>query len=841
MADFFSLYRALIDNRYLLDTNVLTKSLNYLKQFGRMDTKVTQSWWQAIEKLKLHENTLDKVGKTLSFASFISSIGSITLSAIEAMNQEIAYQHLSLISESLKQMEGQGEYFPPDFKQALTELTQENDDLVNSSFISDFTENFYYEWEKNKDNVSEKGLSLFMGTAGKKIITTTLQKAGLSHVALPALAWSLSIQYSYHVIQSGRKGIDLFHRYVITTDTLFWLRKMRDYAYANQDTSYLSLNLLDATSQLYAYQLLEALLNTTPLKLMFWKLGTRKLALSEITSTQEELKNLFPGIPPKMITWEKTFGGSEDDWAYSLIQTSDGGYAVTGNTKSKDGVGDFWLLRLDEEGNRNWDKTYGGNSLDRAYSLIQTSEGGYAIAGLTFSKGAGESDFWIIKLDREGNMIWDKTFGGSEDDWAFSLIQTTDGGYAVAGYSVYEDKRNVDVSVIKMDHEGNIVWDKTFGGSDDDRAYSLIQTSDGGYAVAGFTDSKGAGKDDFWVIKLDSKGNIVWDKTYGGSNDDYAYSLIQTTDGCYVIAGESRGDAWVIKLDSLGDLLWDKTYDETDVAYSLIQTYDGGYTVAGWTRSKGVGGRDAWIIKLDNQGNLLWEKIYGGSDDDWAWSIIQTNDKGYAVAGWTNSKGAGSDDVWVIKLDEQGNLGESSEEESQLFIPEETSKEDATLNKTYALRDTGPAGGLIFYDKGSYSDGWQYLESAPASTEWISKQWGSNGTMIGGTETGIGTGQRNTTIIVTWLNSHSETDRAAQLCDALVYGGYSDWFLPSTDELNLMYENLEVDSVGGFADGNYWSSSEYDADFAWSQFFYDGCQGISTKSINTRVRAVRAF
>lgn len=406
MGDFFSLYRALIDNRYLLDNNVLTKSLNYLKQFGRMDTKITKSWWQAIEKLKLHQNTLDKVGKTLSFTSFISSVGSITLSAMEAMNQEIAYQHVLLISETLKEMEGQVEYFNPDFKSALRELTKENDDLINTSFISDFTKNFYYEWEKNKDNVTEKGLSLFMDTTGKKIITTTLQKAGLSHAALPALAWSLSIQFSYHIIQSGLKGIDLFNRYIITSDTLFWLRKMRDYQYANHNTShYLSLNLLDATSQLYAYQLLESLMNTTPQKLMFWRLGTRKLILAEIASTQEELKKLFPSISPKMLTWEKTYGGSEDDWASSIIQTSDGCYIIAGETYSK-GIGksDAWILKLDNQGNLLWEKTYGGSNGDEAWIIIQTIDGGYALAGATSSKGAGEEDLWLIKLDENGNL-----------------------------------------------------------------------------------------------------------------------------------------------------------------------------------------------------------------------------------------------------------------------------------------------------------------------------------------------------------------------------------------------------------------------------------------------------
>jgi uncharacterized repeat protein (TIGR02543 family) len=159
-----------------------------------------------------------------------------------------------------------------------------------------------------------------------------------------------------------------------------------------------------------------------------------------------------------------------------------------------------------------------------------------------------------------------------------------------------------------------------------------------------------------------------------------------------------------------------------------------------------------------------------------------------------------------------------------------------------AITATGPAGGLIFYDKGSVSYGWRYLEAAPVSTEWTDKEWGSFETLIGGTETGIGTGQSNTTIIVNWLNSHSETGCAAQVCDALVYGGYSDWFLPSKDELNLMYTNLKVAGVGGFVAHFYWSSSEYSAIYAWIQNFNDGGQGNYGKFANSLwVRAVRAF
>ena len=233
------------------------------------------------------------------------------------------------------------------------------------------------------------------------------------------------------------------------------------------------------------------------------------------------------------LTWNRSFGGSAVDRAYSLIQTTDGGYAVAGFTRSYGAGGaDFWLIKLDRQGNKVWDKTFGGSAADEAYSLIQTTDGGYAVAGRTVSYGAGGGDFWLIRLDRQGNKVWDKTFGGSKYEWAYSLIQTTDGGYAVAGVTRSYGEGKEDFWVIKLDSRGNKVWDKTFGGSKNDRAYSLIQTTDGGYAVAGITYSyRGASDDDFWVIKLDSKGNEVWDKTFDGSKYDKVNSLIQTNDG----------------------------------------------------------------------------------------------------------------------------------------------------------------------------------------------------------------------------------------------------------------------------------------------------------------------
>jgi hypothetical protein len=182
--------------------------------------------------------------------------------------------------------------------------------------------------------------------------------------------------------------------------------------------------------------------------------------------------------------------------------------------------------------------------------------------------------------------------------------------------------------------------------------------------------------------------------------------------------------------------------------------------------------------------------------------------------------------------------GEGGEDSESINIVVTESEESSGI---YALRDIGPAGGWIFYDKGYYSNGWQYLEAAPASTEWPANLWSSQEILIGGTGTGIGTGQSNTAIIVTWLNNHSETGKAAQLCDALVYGGYSDWFLPSKDELNLMYTNLKVYGVSGFESDGYWSSSEFYAYSAWNHHFNVDSQYNYNKNLSRRVRAVRAF
>ena len=367
--------------------------------------------------------------------------------------------------------------------------------------------------------------------------------------------------------------------------------------------------------------------------------------------------------------WDTTFGGRDRDIAYSIVQTRDGGYAVAGLNKphhpksNRASSYDMWVVKLDANGNKQWDKTFGGSDFDIAYSIVQTADGGYAVAGYTDSKGAGKSDMWVVKLDANGNKQWDKTFGGSYDDYANSIVQTADGGYAVAG-STWSRGAGKSDRVVKLDANGNKQWDKTFGGSYWYEADSIVQTADGGYAVAGDTSSKGAGKSDMWVVKLDANGNKQWDKTFGGSDSDSADSIVQTADGGYAVAGytESKGagqsDMWVVKLDANGNKQWDKTFggSYSDEADSIVQTADGGYAVAGWTLSKGAGSYDMWVVKLDGNGYKQWDKTFGGSYSDEAHSIVQTSDGGYAVAGRTRSKGAGDYDMWVIKLDKDGNL-----------------------------------------------------------------------------------------------------------------------------------------------------------------------------------------
>jgi len=317
---------------------------------------------------------------------------------------------------------------------------------------------------------------------------------------------------------------------------------------------------------------------------------------------------------PPATEWTRTYGGANDEGGgtgyegNSVVQTCDGGYAIAGYTSSF-GAGnwDVYLVKTDWTGNMQWNKTYGGANDDYACSVVQTCDGGYAIAGATRSFGAGNWDSWLVKTDAVGNMQWNQTYGGTRGDSTYSIVQTYDNGYVLAGGVDSFGAGSSDFWLIKTDANGNVMWNRTYGGARDDDAFSVIQACDGGYALAGKTTSFNAGSDDdFWLVKTNSTGHEQWNKTYGGQDQEYAYSVVQTSDGGYALAGytESFGaglkDFWLVKTDSVGSMQWNGIYGDTneDDANWVVQTEDEGYALTGATKSFGTGGWDFWLIKL---------------------------------------------------------------------------------------------------------------------------------------------------------------------------------------------------------------------------------------------------
>jgi len=377
--------------------------------------------------------------------------------------------------------------------------------------------------------------------------------------------------------------------------------------------------------------------------------------------------------------WTRTYGRTDYNVGYSVQQTTDGGYIVAGKTS-----GDVYLIKTNSSGDTLWTRTYGDGGVydDYGYSVQQTTDGGYIVAGYTESYGAGLYDVYLIKTDSLGDTLWKRTYGGVENNYyGNSVQQTTDGGYIVAGYTdSYDVGLGLEgVYLIKTDSLGDTLWTRTYGGKSGvfgSYGESVQQTTDGGYIVAGWTDCDpyGLGLYDVYLIKTDSLGDTLWTRTYGGGNWDFGKSVQQTSDGGYIVAGYTDsygagvGDVYLIKTNSLGDTLWTRTYGGTnfDEGYSVQQTTDGGYIVAGYTESYGAGENDIYLIKTNASGNTLWTKTYGGTGYDAGYSVQQTTDGGYIVAGETRPYGADYWDVYLIKLKPEGS-GIEEEITSGLF------------------------------------------------------------------------------------------------------------------------------------------------------------------------------
>jgi hypothetical protein len=401
------------------------------------------------------------------------------------------------------------------------------------------------------------------------------------------------------------------------------------------------------------------------------------------------------------LEYVKTFGGSGEDEATAILQTSDGSYMVFGSTRSNDGDitdkagidADYWLLKLSSEGELIWSKTYGGSEDDKGSRISKTNDGGYLLSGYSTSNDGdvsgneGFHDYWIVKVNSEGAIQWDLNFGFPGSDQAHDAFQTTDGGYFITGFfdvsacgvdlcpgdDLWDGQDPVESKngqhgvgeywAIKLDGNGTKQWRRYFGGSNNDRSYDALQTADGGFLMVGasesadfdITDDKGSY--DYWAVRITETGGLVWTKSFGGSEIDVGYAVSRSNDGNYILVGDSRSedkdvtnplgnaDAWAVKFSDDGNLIWQKNYggDQFESGRSIVPMSDGNYLIAGSTRSANGditvnrGQNDAWIYKINEQGALVFQISAGGSSLDFATAALETPDNKIVAVGNTES------------------------------------------------------------------------------------------------------------------------------------------------------------------------------------------------------------
>ncbi len=360
----------------------------------------------------------------------------------------------------------------------------------------------------------------------------------------------------------------------------------------------------------------------------------------------------------------KAVGGESHDLGYSVAQTNDGGYIVAGNSQSYGGLdSDVLIVKFDSNGGEQWTKTVGGDSSDAAKSVVQTSDGGYIITGQSSSYGGSDADVLIVKFDSNGVEQWTKTVGGDSGDYGNSVAQTSDGGYIVAGSSYSYGSDNQDLLIVKFDSDGVEQWLKVVAGpyvNYPELGYSVAQTNDGGYIVTGSSAKYSGGYADLLLVKVDSEGIEQWTTTVGGDNTDRGYSIAQTSDGGYIVTGTSQSyggpdtDLLLVKFYSNGAEQWTKTIggDSSDYGKSVAQTSDGGYVVIGYSQSYGGSDADVLIVKFDSNGIEQWTKTVGEDSSDYGYSVVQTSDGGYIIT--ANSYNGIDYDFLLIRLDENG-------------------------------------------------------------------------------------------------------------------------------------------------------------------------------------------
>jgi hypothetical protein len=433
--------------------------------------------------------------------------------------------------------------------------------------------------------------------------------------------------------------------------------------------------------------------------------------------TNSEQENTLNSKSELSIVASKTFGGSLDEKIGSVVKTSDGGMIVVGHTNSSDGdinkqydQIDIWIIKIDSQGNKVWSKTIGGSKNDYGTSIIATNDGNFIISGYTESSDGivpsnfGLHDFLVVKINSSGDVIWSKNYGFSGHDHAHKIIQTSDGGYFVVGFSEYSGIEGSggtqnngegheighkgvlhgsgEFIGVKINSQGEFMWYRYFGGTQNDRVNDVVEANDGGFLMVGFSESSdfdindNKGSYDFWVVKLQSNGSLAWKHNYGGSGIDQAFGVVKTNNNSYLIVGRSNSDdkdisvslggfdAWVIHIDDHGHLIWNKSFggSEFDSAEQIRMLSNGNFGIVGNTRSilnnDNKGENDFWFLEVDNKANskVYWQKTFGGSNIDIAKDFFQNNNNEIFIVGESQSSdfdvniNRGNNDLWMLKL-----------------------------------------------------------------------------------------------------------------------------------------------------------------------------------------------
>jgi hypothetical protein len=368
---------------------------------------------------------------------------------------------------------------------------------------------------------------------------------------------------------------------------------------------------------------------------------------------------------PPPVTWAEAIGDGDYDWAYGAGRTPDGGFVLAGETwATGDEHLDIMAIRLDAQGEVRWQKIFTSEADERHRGLAMARDGGFVITGARDASEETGHDILAVKIDADGEIVWQVVYGSPGYDWGHTIEATSDGGFIIGGETLPSGGTHTMV-VLKIDGQGNIAWQKVFPRETYGWSIAIHEAPDGGYFIGGETYNMDGNGSSAWVLRLDEAGMIVWQKVYGGESWVEVWSIAGTPDGGVVLAGATQAfgaglnDFWIFRLDADGEVRWQKACGGiyNDHAKGVEVTADGGFVVTGETWSAGAGNEDILLLKLDADGNAVWQRTYGGPDSDWGWAVFQAADGGFFLHGTTDTYGAGEIDIWALKTDAGGRLG----------------------------------------------------------------------------------------------------------------------------------------------------------------------------------------